>query len=524
MKPDNRFYSLINFSILASAFISSAYFILFSGIQKLIYYIPDDSSYYFKIADNFIRGKGFSFDALNTTTGFQPLWQFILIPLTAITIDAPEDTLRIVLLFQLVLVSISCLIFTKTLSDYFSRKVLVSFTICFIVFVFFNAVNGMETSLLIFMLSVLFYTSNKLNIYTQYNPRNIIFFGIILGLVVLSRLDFIFLSLSVLVFCFKCDTDFKKIINIQFCIIAGLSVILIPYLLFNYFQSGHFMPVSGYLKSGISSADFTDKFRNIFQYRESYFALAAFIFFILSLTVNSKNQKSKNNNFIFALSVYSFGVVLLFLYNLFFLNWVLFYWYFIPYSLFISFFVCLIFSYLTEIKKYRWGNYVLILFSVFVLGFWGFKIYNYYTSEFIRTGNNWNFESYNASQWALKNTDPADVFAMKDAGHFGNFSRRSVINLDGLVNNFEYQEILNSRNLNDYLQKNKVKYYVQHAIWNRDDVTDGNYDTLNVRFVSHKYATESDALTLHKDDEVYRSEPYFDGKFKTVFIIWKIGK
>ncbi|MEZ4689439.1 MAG: hypothetical protein R3A12_04375 [Ignavibacteria bacterium] len=35
---------------------------------------------------------------------------------------------------------------------------------------------------------------------------------------------------------------------------------------------------------------------------------------------------------------------------------------------------------------------------------------------------------------------------MKDAGHFSYFSGREVINLDGLVNSFEFQEILRTGN------------------------------------------------------------------------------
>jgi hypothetical protein len=80
-----------------------------------------------------------------------------------------------------------------------------------------------------------------------------------------------------------------------------------------------------------------------------------------------------------------------------------------------------------------------------------------------------------------QNTNSNDVFAMKDAGHFGYFSERNTINLDGLVNNFEYQEILKEKHLNAYLKNNKVKYFVQHAVWDREDITSGNYDTLEIK-------------------------------------------
>ena len=44
--------------------------------------------------------------------------------------------------------------------------------------------------------------------------------------------------------------------------------------------------------------------------------------------------------------------------------------------------------------------------------------------------------------WTKKTTNPETVLAMKDTGHFAFFSGRNVINLDGLVNSFSYQDVL----------------------------------------------------------------------------------
>ena len=113
--------------------------------------------------------------------------------------------------------------------------------------------------------------------------------------------------------------------------------------------------------------------------------------------------------------------------------------------------------------------------------------------------------------------------AMKAAGHFSFFSERDVINLDGLVNDFEYQEVLKNKKLNEYLKNNNVKYLSQHAIWKRDDVIRGEYDTLEFKLISHKYSAESDPVLLLKKNEVYRSAPYYDDGNKAVFIIWKLN-
>ncbi|MEZ4823136.1 MAG: hypothetical protein R2942_12255 [Ignavibacteria bacterium] len=132
------------------------------------------------------------------------------------------------------------------------------------------------------------------------------------------------------------------------------------------------------------------------------------------------------------------------------------------------------------------------------------KILDIYVFE-TTGGSNWNIQSYKASQWAKNETESPDLFAMKDAGHFSYFSGREVINLDGLVNSFEFQEILKDGKLNEYLRRHNLKYIVQHAVWERDDITDGEYDSIDLNFISHKYSVLSDNITLQKKDEVYRS-------------------
>ena len=165
------------------------------------------------------------------------------------------------------------------------------------------------------------------------------------------------------------------------------------------------------------------------------------------------------------------------------------------------------------------GKLIFKILSAVIILYWGAKVFNMYVLDSgIRS--NWNVESYKASQWALQKTERSDIFAMKDAGHFSYFSNRQVINLDGLVNSFEFQEILKDKNLNNYFKDNSVKYIVQHAVWNRDDITDGEYESTELNFISHKYSLISDNITVHKKDEAYRSELYFDGEYRTVFLIW----
>jgi hypothetical protein len=109
---------------------------------------------------------------------------------------------------------------------------------------------------------------------------------------------------------------------------------------------------------------------------------------------------------------------------------------------------------------------------------------------------------------------------MKDAGNFGYFSERAVVNLDGVVNNLDYQAALKDKKLAEYLDERGVRYITQHAFWHEDEINRGGYGTYPWTYYSHKYSATSDAIMLHEKDEAYRSKPYNDGPYRTVFVIW----
>ena len=59
------------------------------------------------------------------------------------------------------------------------------------------------------------------------------------------------------------------------------------------------------------------------------------------------------------------------------------------------------------------------------------------------------------------------VYAAWNAGEFGYFSNRTVINLDGLINSNDYYErvLQGSFPLKEYLYENNVDYIVDYGGW-----------------------------------------------------------
>lgn len=517
----DEYYGLILKTLFISVCIFMIIYVLLSDFTEIIFRVPDDASYYLKIAENYNSGKGFSFDGIHQTNGFQPLWQYMIVALTYVFSTNHEQTMRMVLILQVILLFISGAFLYNFLKNSFTDRVLLVSCIFFIVFVFFQSVNAMETALLVFMISLILYYCNRVKIPETENLNYYFIFGILTGLLILTRLDSVFFAIPAALFLFLKKTRNKERSNnlsIFISFISGAVLIVMPYFIYNYSEFGNIIPVSGYLKSSFPEITFTDKISSLIKYRETYFAFMGVIYLIWYL---NNFRSMKDYLYLSGLAVMSAGIILLMIYMIFFLNWVIFSWYFITYSLFVSLAVCLPVRFLFSKKNFRLSGIIYLIITMIVALYWGTKAFKFYLTDQKTLGGNWIIESYTAAKWVKDNSDTGDIYAMKDAGHFSYFSGRDVINLDGLVNNFDYQEVLRKKELNLYLRKNGVKYIVQHAIWNRDDINSGNYDTVSFNYISHKYSEKSDPVILKKSDEVYRSAPYYDGEYNSVFLIWR---
>src|SRR5690349_4998373 len=59
--------------------LASILYALTSSFYNLISCFADDSFYYYQIARNVVLGNGFTFDGINSTNGWHPLYMFVSI-------------------------------------------------------------------------------------------------------------------------------------------------------------------------------------------------------------------------------------------------------------------------------------------------------------------------------------------------------------------------------------------------------------------------------------------------------------
>lgn len=502
-----------------------ATFLFFTDFNKLlILFVQDDSFYYFKIAENFIYTGKFTFDGLSATNGFQPLWQLIVIiifyPAYYLFKLSAINKVNLVLFIQAFLIFASFKLLVKRLRNFFQLTAIIFVINYFLLEFFYGYFSGMESALLFFFYSALFCYCIDKKFNLPDSSANYFFIGLLTGLIILTRLDQIFLVSAFLICTFiSKDFSLKNRLNRALKLSVGFMLLFAPYATINLIYTSNIIPISGMLKSGFPNLHFSLDF--IISIVSSYtiaalISIPFFIFFVLL-------KKDLSCKVFYGIStIFCITMLSHFLYSVFFMKWGIFGWHFSIYV----FFGLLFFLPTTEflfLKLKSKSLYYLIIIVFIALNLWIVRdVRRTYAYGKSQGENHWHIQSVNAALWAKYNTPPETIFAMSDAGTFSFFSERQVVNLDGLVNNLEYQEALKNYTLYSYLKNRNVKYIVHHAVWDKEDVINNVYSSFTKYYPSHLYEGTGDSLILKKEDEVYRSMPYYDGSHKAVFIIWKL--
>lgn len=487
----------------------------------------DDACYFARIAENVVRGYGFTFDRINPTNGYQPLWEYLLIPLQALPLS-PEQRFVAGLLFQIVLLAAASALLFATLARLVPGTSLLPAAAAFTMLVFLDSINGMETATQISALAVLLWAGWAWQVFTTNRVLPAFGFGVALGVVLLARLDGIFLAMAlaavVLVAALRSGPQRGRGLRRAVAIGAGAAVTLAPYLIYNQIAFGAFVPVSGVIKSSFPHAALHGGPLQKFGVRGVMdLVLAAGFILGYLLRMPRESTRPPGERYLrAAILVGSLGMLLHAGHTLLFMKWAAFRWHFIWYALVST----LILVDATRALMARWNP----------AGFWraapvlvGCAIVLAGVAQALRHERkadpyNWHSAAYQAALWARAHVPGDAVMAMSDAGVFGYFSGHRVINLDGVVNTLGYQDTIRDQKWVDYLHSRNVTYIVKHDFGDidYDDKVDiHSYDRVSYRIVSHRYDVWSDRTWLFRSDEIFRTREYTDQNKTVVAAIWR---
>src|SRR5262245_20471955 len=169
------------------------------GVEKGSPVIVDDGYYYLQIARNVARGAGSTFDGINATNGYHPLWLLTLVPLYRMIPNDSTGAVHAALVVQALLASGSVFLLYQAARLTMGWSGSIIAVVLWMGISFRMSLSGLEYSLSVFFVAIVAWYYLKR--FRSNKPISSKWCYLILGLLlsgaVLSRLDNAFLAMFI---------------------------------------------------------------------------------------------------------------------------------------------------------------------------------------------------------------------------------------------------------------------------------------------------------------------------------------
>jgi hypothetical protein len=444
--------------------------------------IQDDAFYYFEIANYLLETGNPSFDGINITNGFHPLWQAICLPIFYFW--QGELPLRMMLAIAVIFNILSVVLLYKIVSD-LTRNTWIALCGCAI-FGFHGDIirtwfNGLETALHIFTL-LLF-----LRLYLQAREKQVmalrdhLLLGTVAAFAFLARTDSAVIIAVMLVFLYIPLFLGKQSLRLQIggALAAAFMILSLssPWLLWNIQQFGSIVQVSGkmsgssWLTGGVLVNDqpfYIDIASGILNsinplgnvVKKLFIPVPApnwtgylFIFPLIGLTLYCQKKYPAFSLSFRRLWPFFLGVAVLFFYHAGVRAFVRS-WYSTPVLLALALLICLLLHRVIS-QSQRKAAVCLTLLVIALL-----TVYSPY--RYTRSPTNITPDPrIAAAQWLNQNTPMDTRVGAANAGIVGYYAKASVINLDGVVNEHAFRARITDQ-IHRYIDESAIDYLVDH--------------------------------------------------------------
>ena len=442
---------------------------VFTPLQVMMNFILDDSFFYLKTAMNFVSGLGYTFDGVNVTNGFHPLYFYFIAGLYFIVklffTPSPESFLRIIFFIHLVLLLLCQLLILKLYkkeklkSNYLFTALLSFFFLITFVYV---RDFGIESHFVCLFLIILILIKRIEIIIpeTKVQTEKYIYYkSIIYVFLFLSRTDF-FLTLIPFVILFDILSSDNKIIS-KSTFIQALPVIIIAsvYYYTNYIIFGHFETISSKISNTFPNIVLFENLKELFLLKDKLVnQFVRMVLFFGMTGVYLVRYKNKKNPFDLYLIGVFFGFVMFLFLHLLINNLSVKIWYLTA----PMFLIGVTLPYVFVENPQGPGNLnKFFRYSLITL----FALFFAYTFIFSRISNFKYKTALDYSEFLKSHLNNNERVLQVDlSGCIGYFSERAIVNGDGLINSFEYFDALKNKKLFDYLKKYNINYYSTYTI------------------------------------------------------------
>jgi hypothetical protein len=479
----------------------------------LVTQFEDDAFYYFKIAQNIVAEHIVTFDGQNRTNGFHPLWLLMLLPVFLATQDA-IFALRIVGTFSNLLLAAG---YCFALGFILPRYSVFICSICTALAIYYGRILSrcnLETSVLIplAVLSLVLFARIEATSDSRGATAKLLLLGCLLSLLQLSRLDAVFLSLTIVLFVVLRLVSMDRLPVARLCAIAGPPALTgTAYLSYNLLSFGWVTPVSSVSKSMGTEIINYMFFRQVTHSPSwmAYLGMLILAFYCLVTyardAISHARAPEANANTAFVVSVFMITYTT---YHLFCTSWLLWNWYLYP-AVLASFFVVPVF--LDSALEKLWGKMPRYEVKATDYAIWGCVLAFFVVAALVvwevmwlsrNVEHSYTYQNYRLAARLNDKLRSHPKLAMGDrCGSFAYFYRGNVLQLEGLVGDYQIVEAIRANTLGDYITKQRVEYIVS---WTqpREDYTEFRLINPDPRLSLGPYAE----LILCRESQVLRED------------------
>jgi hypothetical protein len=487
--------------------------------------LSDDAFYYFKIARNLLAGEGCTFDGIAPTNGFHPLWMLVVIAVSACTGGNELATPVAVLLLAGVIATATLFLIHRTVERHIAPGYgLVAVAAALLPNVLVAMLNGLETGLQLLLATALVGACYRHRLLApDVSLRRLAALGLLIGLVVLSRLDSVFLvaAAALMTAVASRRLPLSQQLARLLCLGAAFAVVVAPYLAWNVTAFGHLTPSSGVAKSAFPALAARmslagDQFWGFLMLVALWAAIAvARAPRGWRRAASGPSGATETPFWSSPVSLLALASALHFLHAFLFMAWGVYWWHFTLYGLGIALASS---GALAAVVGARvgLGRIAVAVVSALLIAF---AAWAQFRSLPVKGAQHAGWLA--AARWAKDHTDEESVFALVDAGLFGYFSHRRVVNLDGKANSYDYLERVDLGNVDAYLESVGVRYVANIRY---------RYASGKSRIFIPRVNKPSLPLVMDETWEVYRGEPIpsdlprFGAIPTSSFVIWELPR
>ncbi len=474
-------------------------------------FLYDDGFYAFKIAKNIADGNGATFDGIHPTTGFQPLYVLLLVPAFALSGDNLVAPIYIALSLLAIFTCLTAYFIYRICMRYVGwRSSLVAALIwAFSPIVTKQSANGLETALASLLIAVsVYYYLERIRSVENPGAGRFMILGIVLGLMVLARIDGVLLilvmMLDYLVLLRATRVSAKRLVRVSL-VPLGVCILYGPWLLFNMAVCGSPLQDSGaatrflslayagyfgygagdmgssgpdasfiwaHLTHAISTMKVIPPAHLIFRLIDKtgatlgspggfhiagnvlgFLALGGAGFTVFGWRRDERKRRRGEMHFLILFAAGLIASYVMYVFGMFF-----FLRYFYPVYLI----ACIYLAFLLH-DFHGWYarrsiamRRAIILASAAYAALFGLFSY----SQAFRSRPIYPF--YDVSRWVNEHTGDAERIGVFQCGTIGYLSNRRIINLDGKVNRGAL-EAMRSGSLDGYLRKEGIEVVIDHS-------------------------------------------------------------